>query len=65
MSLGWGVEWMYVCWGCIEEGGVRMCFWVVRDEKEKLMVLVVEIFKEIERDGFSSRYCVRLFRGEW
>lgn len=42
-----------------------MCPWVVRDEKEKLMVLVVEILKGTERDGFSLRHCARLLRGEW
>lgn len=40
-----------------------MCTWVVRDEKEKLMGLVLETLEGAERDGFSPRHRVRLLGG--
>lgn len=49
--------------GCTEEGGARVCTWVIRDEKEKLMGLGLETLKGTERDGFSPRHRVRLLRG--
>lgn len=40
-----------------------MCTWYVRDEKEKLMGLVLDTLEGTERDGFSPRHGVRLLGG--
>lgn len=50
-------------WGCTEEGGECVCTWYVRDEKEKLMGLVLDTLEGTERDGFSPRHGVRLLGG--
>lgn len=50
--------------GCTGEEGACMGTRVVRDEKEKLMGLVLETLEGTERDGFSPGPRVRLLAGE-
>lgn len=54
---------MHVNWAYTEEGGACVCTWYVRDEKEKLMELVLETLEGTERYGFSPRHGVRLLGG--